>query len=72
MFYHPQDNKITVAIKHLVFLVSLISMLLLLVFLINDETKIPQKEITLRIDMKNKVNICQPEEDFPKKSFFDF
>jgi hypothetical protein len=53
--------------------VSLAALFLLVVFLIRDDAKIPQKEIILKIDVKNKVNICLPEDDeFSEKSFFDF
>ena len=72
MFYHPQDNKLTITIKHLAFWTCLISMFVLFIFLINDDAKIPQKEVVVEIDIKNKVNICLPEDSFPKKSFFDF
>jgi hypothetical protein len=46
----------------------------LIIFMMQDDIKIPQKEITMVIDMKNKVNICLPddEEEFDQKSFFGF
>ena len=72
MFYYPHDNKITRILKHLAFWTGLLLMFLFFVFLINDEAKIPQKEVILEIDMKNKVNICLPADDFPKEDFFDF
>lgn len=72
MFYHPQDNKLTIAIKHFAFWIALVSMFVMFIFLVSDDTAIPQKEVFLEVDVKNKVNICLPEEDFPKNSFFDF
>ncbi len=72
MFYHPQDSKITIAIKHFAFWTALISMFVMFIFLLSDDAKILQKEVTLEIDVKNKVNICLPEDNFPKKTFFDF
>ncbi len=73
MFYHSHDDNIARLIKHSMCWVSLAALFLLVVFLIRDDAKIPQKEIILKIDVKNKVNICLPEDDeFSEKSFFDF
>lgn len=73
MFYHPNDNKFTLIIKHLTALLALVSMIALFVYVVLDEVKIPQKETTIIIDVKNKVNICLPEEGaFEEKSFFGF
>ncbi len=71
MFYHPSDNKSTVIIKHLIFWISLIAMLVLFVFLFRDDSKLPQREIIVQIDIKNKVNICLPEDEKDSEvSFF--
>jgi len=72
MLYYPYSSKATEATKHLVFFSSLIMMLIVLVFLIRDEAKIPQRQVTLKIDVKNKINTCEAEEELFKKSFFDF
>lgn len=73
MFYHPNDSKVTIIIKHAAFWGSLLTMFVLFVFLFRDDVKIPQKEITLKIDVRNKVNICSPEDEkLFQKSFFDF
>lgn len=73
MFYHPSDSKVTLIIKHLAFWGSLIAMFALFIFLFRDDVKIPQKEITIKIDVKNKVNVCLPEDDKAlKESFFNF
>lgn len=38
-----------------------------------DDLKTSQKQIILDVEIKNKVNICLPEdEEFFEKSFFDF
>jgi hypothetical protein len=69
MFYNPYDEKKL----HLAFWISLIAMFALFIFLFNDNIKIPQKEVTLEIDIKNKVNICVPEDEkIFEESFFDF
>jgi len=73
MFYYPNDSNFTKIIKHSVFWTSLCVMFMMFVFLVNDDIKIPQKEITLKIDVKNKVNICQAEDEkMFKTSFFGF
>jgi hypothetical protein len=72
MFQSPRGNKITEATKHLVFFASLAMIIVVLVFLIRDEAKIPQREIVLKIDLSNHVNVCEPEEPLQDKSFFDF
>ena len=73
MFYHPSDNKSTIITKHILFWTGLISMFVIFIFLFTDEIKIPQKEVTLEVDIKNKVNICRPEDEkIFKKSFFHF
>ena len=72
MFYGPHSNKITEATKHLVFFASFLMMMIVLVFLIRDEAKIPQRQITLKIDLKSNINTCDPEEELVKSSFFDF
>ena len=33
-------------------------------FLVTDDLKIPQRQVSLTIDIKNQVNICLPEGDF--------
>lgn len=73
MFYHPKDNKITIITKHFVFWLSLSMMAVLFLFSFHDEIKIPRREISQEIDIKNKVNICAPEnpKEF-KDSFLNF
>jgi len=73
MFYHHHDDNFTKITKHLTLWISLLTTLVLFIFLFRDDIKIPQKEIILKIDVKNKVNICLPENDeIFEKSFFDF
>jgi len=63
MFYHPSDNKSTIIIKHIIFWIGLCAMLVLFIALVFDDSILPQKEITMKIDVRNKVNICLPEEE---------
>lgn len=72
MFQSPRGNKITEATKHLVFFASLAMIIVVLIFLIRDEAKIPQREIVLKIDLSNRINVCEPKEPLQNKSFFDF
>ncbi len=73
MFYHPYDSGNAAAIKHLIFWVSLFGMFALFIFLICDDAKIAQKEVSLKIDVRNKVNIClAKDEKIFEKEFFDF
>lgn len=73
MFYHPNDNLFTVIIKHLVGFAALIALFALLVYAIFDDAQIPQRDITLLINIDDQVNICRPDEDgFAEKSFFNF
>lgn len=73
MFYHPNDNLFTVIIKHLLGFAALISLFALLVYAIFDEAQIPQREITVLINVEDRINICTPgEDDIAQKSFFNF
>lgn len=73
MFYHPGDNKASVITKHTVFWASLALMTFLFIVLFKEEVKIPQKQITVKIDIANKINICHPDlNKDSEKSYFDF
>ncbi len=62
MIYHPQESNVIKFFKILAFWGSMLGMLWLCIMVFHDDIKIPQKEVTLVIDMKNRVNICLPEE----------
>jgi hypothetical protein len=73
MFYSPDDSKATRISKHVIFWIGLGSMFALFVFLFSSDLSIPQREVNVEIDIKNRVNICLPEDEkFAKKSFFSF
>ena len=63
MFYHPNDSKFTMITKHVIFWTGLLTMFGLFIFLIQDDARVPQREIVMRINMKDKVNICLPEDE---------
>lgn len=73
MLSYPKENKVTRFIKLSAFWLSLLTMLWLFVLVFHDEIKIPKREIALKIDITNKVNICLPEDDeIFKETFFGF
>jgi hypothetical protein len=63
MIYHPQESKVTKIIKILAFWISILGMLWLCILIFHDDIKIPQNEVKLNISIKNKVNICLPEDE---------
>lgn len=72
MFYYSNNPGLSNNAKNFIFFSSLLMMFVAFVFLIRDEAKIPQREIVTKIDISNKVNICQAEEEFHEKSLSDF
>jgi hypothetical protein len=61
IFHHKQKDRLSI-IKYFLFWFAMLSMLLMLAILINkNNIQIPQKEITLNVDIKDKVNICLPD-----------
>ena len=63
MIYHPEESKVTKLVKILAFWGSMLAMLWLFVLIFHDDINIPQKEVTLKINIKNQVNICLPEDE---------
>jgi hypothetical protein len=48
----------------IVLIISIGAMLTIFSFLVSADLKIPQREVSLQIKIKNQVNICLPEEKF--------
>ncbi len=63
MLYNSHDSLFSKVTKQLVFWLSLSAMLGLFVFLLSNEVKLPQHQISIDIDIKNKINICVPENE---------
>lgn len=63
MIYHPQESKVTKFIKIAAFWISMLAMLWLVILIFHDDVQIPQREVTVKVDIKNRVNICLPEEE---------
>lgn len=64
MLYNVNDNKFSKITKQIAFWSSLFFMFVLFLFLLNNETRPSKKQITVEIDIKNKVNICLPEKTY--------
>jgi hypothetical protein len=63
MFYHRRESKLSIFIKHSLFWSGLIFMLVIsFVIIKKDDIKIPQKNIVIKLDIKDKINICLPDE----------
>ena len=61
MIYHPQESKVTKFIKIVAFWTSMLAMLWLVILIFHDDVQIPQKEVVVKVDVKNRINICLPE-----------
>ena len=62
MFLHSENKLLLI-----ILLITFGAMLVALKLLIADDLKIPQRQVSLIIDIKNQVNICVPEADFDGK-----
>ena len=74
MLYNIHDNNFSKIFKQLVFWLSLGAMFGLFIFLLQSEMKLPQHQITLEVDIKNKVNICSPDnpKELRQKKIYEF
>lgn len=73
MFFHPNDNKLSLIVKHLIAFFALFSMVILLVYMVMQGANIKQEEKIIAIDITGKVNICLPQYgEFEEESFFSF
>ncbi len=68
---YSTENKVIAAMQYIVLWVSLFVMLALFVFIFSADTKIPQKNVTVDVDIKNKINICQPQEKEFEEQFVE-
>ena len=65
--------KYSLAAKRAMLLSSLVAMAILFFLVSKGNSNIPQKIITIELSVKNKVNICTPEDEkIFEKSFFNF
>ena len=72
MFHSPHDSKAILISKHLIFWIALGSMFGLFIFLFTSDFSIPQREVKIEINVKDQINICEPEEEnSDQKSFFN-
>ena len=54
-----KENKVFFTIL----LVGFCAMFTLFVTILTDDLKVPQRIVTMKIDVKNHVNICVPEDE---------
>lgn len=72
MIYHPKENKVTKILKLVAFWASLLVMTWFVILIFHDDVKIPQHDVVMKLNVKNKINICQPEkEEEGKTSLFN-
>lgn len=72
MPFYSRDNSVIAIMQYVVLWVSLFTMFALFILLFRADFKVPQKTVTMKIDVKNKINICLPEdpETLEDKSIF--
>lgn len=69
MPFYSSDNRVIAAMQYIVLWVSLFAMFALFILLFRADLKVPQKTVSVKIDIKNKVNVCLPEDpDFPEEN----
>lgn len=56
------DQSILNALKSLVFLALFALFFAVFIHLAKSNFRISQKEVTLKIDLQNKINLCVPDE----------
>ncbi len=66
MLYNAFDTNFSKLAKQLIFWLSLAAMAGLFLFLLSSEAKLPQRKISIDINIKDKINICTPAK--PKES----
>ncbi len=63
MFYHRRESRLSIFIKYSLFWTGLISMVVVAFLLVKkNDIKIPQRDVVVKVDIKNKINICLPDD----------
>ncbi len=63
MFYHRRESKLSIFIKYSLFWSGLIFMAAITLLMVTkNDIKIPQRNIVLKVSIKDKINICLPDE----------
>lgn len=62
MPFHSNDKRVIAVMQHAILWVSIFVMFALFILLFRADFKVPQKTVTMQIDVKNKVNICLPDD----------
>jgi|LauGreSBDMM110SN_4_FD.fasta_scaffold06344_2 hypothetical protein len=58
-----RDGAARIIIQKAILWISLITIAVLVVTLFRTDFKVPQKTVILKVDIKNRVNICLPESE---------
>jgi hypothetical protein len=62
MPFYSSDNRVVAIMQYVILWVSLFVMLALFILLFRADFKVPQKTVTVKIDVRNKVNVCLPDD----------
>ena len=62
MPFYSSDNRVIAAMQYIVLWVSLFVMFAFFILLFRADLKVPQKTVSVKIDIKNKINVCLPED----------
>jgi hypothetical protein len=63
MFYHRRESRLSIFIKYFLFWAGLLSMALVAFLLLRkNDIKVPQRDVVVKVDIKDKINICLPDE----------
>lgn len=62
MSFEPNENRVLAAMQYVLLWVSLFLMFAFFILMFRADFQVPQKTTLLKIDIKNKVNICLPDD----------
>lgn len=69
MFHSSDDTAFSRFTKQLVFWASLCAMFALFIFILTTDATLPQQKMTVEINIKDKINICAPEQVEVRQAF---
>lgn len=72
MFHHPDDSKLSMIIKNLIFWISIFTMMGLLIFMFSDNLNIKKHEAVLEINIDGHINICTPDDPINRDFSLNF
>lgn len=66
MLYNFENTLFSRILRVIIFWLAIFCMFYLFAIIVRDESKPKQNQKIIEIDIKNKVNVCLPEEDESK------